>query len=643
LNPLLNRTVSKAIRGRIRTAELLVILGALAFVVVSAAPASATATPGAAAPVGSTAAAAPGLTDIAGNWAESEISQLYAEGIVSAKTGTEFRPADRITRAEFCVFVAGAVGLRLQPYAGLFQDVPATLAEATSIEAANRAGIVQGTGLGRFSPSAEVTREQMAAMLLRAYLYATKEPRAPGAVDRLTFNDNDKISDWAVEPVMFAVGAGLMQGKEGGFFAPGDATTRAEAAVMIFRLLADFPSLAAGRTQPAPPVFAGSVLALTVAPSDPGIIYAGGGEWGGIIKSTDGGRTWTNLPFNTAIDVAQGDVEAVVVDPRDPNLVTITTDAAGAWPAGILQSRDGGRVWERLGTFQDDLRVHGVAVLPSGRYVASSYGGIRFAANGANWRWATDLYLDPLPSERSDAAAGRADKAVFGFLAADPTDGRLVLAPDYYGTDGPPYYYSVYISRNAGWSWDGFLTADIVKPGPFWRAIAFPPGGGHTLVVGTDLYDPSDPSGPRRVGSFIDESTIPGLSEAYLAGADGKRLRVVGYSFAPGDRPVFYALASATTRSGTDVTVILRSGDGGRTWTRHEAVLPEGASPVTAMAVSFSPEAERPDSVFLADLGRPADPSDPAHNLVGHIYRASAVEADGAWTFQTVYTNRKPQ
>ena len=582
---------------------------------------------------------APALTDVAGNWAESEITALYAQGIVLPKAGTEFRPDDKITRIEFCGFIARAVGLPLLPYGSLFLDVPATLPEGLAVEAANRAGIVNGTGSGRFSPSSQVTREQMAAMFLRAYLYATRESTAPaGKVP--VFNDSTKISPWALESVNFATSAGLMSGREAQVFAPADAATRAEAAAMVHRLLTNFPAIAAGRTQQSPPIFTGSVLSLAVAPSDPQTIYAGGGEWGGVIKSSNGGQTWANMAFNAASETAQGDVREITVAPDDRDLVTITTDAAGAWPAGVLQSKDGGHTWDRMGNFQEDLHVHGLAVLPSGRFLASSYGGIRFAANGTNWRWATDLYTDPLPSQRADAALGRSDKATFGFLAFDPTDEKLVIAPARYETGAPNYYYTIYLSRDAGFTWGGFLTVGDVKPGPGWRAIGFPPGALHTFVVGTDLYTASS---TEKAGFFIDESTVAGVVGAYRVGANGRRLQVTGYSFPRGDGRVFYALASATTQAGADVTVILRSADGGRTWTRHEAVLPDGAAQVTAMAVSFSPEAGRPDAVFLADRGRPADPAEPAHNLVGHIYRAPAVEADDAWRFTTVYSNRKPE
>ncbi len=584
-------------------------------------------------------APAAALTDVAGNWAQAEIEALYAQGIVTPKAGTEFRPTDKITRAEFCGFIARAIGLPVTPYVALFTDVGATAPEVASIEAANFAGIVQGTGEGRFTPGGLVTREQMAAMFLRAYLHASRQSSAPASGD-LVFADAAKISAWALEAVRFAASSGLIKGRDGGLFAPLDAATRAEAAVMVQRLLTNFPEIAAARAEPTPPIFAGSILSLAVAPSDPQTIYAGGGEWGGVIKTSDGGKTWTNMAFNEARDVPQGDVREIAVDANDRDLVSITTDAAGAWPAGVMQSQDGGHLWDRMGNFKEDaLSVRGLAVLPSGRIIASGYGGLRFAANGTNFRW-TYNDGDTQPNERLEAAAGNDNRPFFGYVTFDPADEKLVLASSYFEKSEKAFYNTIYISRNAGYDkWDGFLTVDVVKPTPGWRAIAFIPGDpAHSFVVGTDVYTAA---GPDKVRAFIDESTVPGLPGTYKAGPDGRLLRVMGYSFAPVGG-VYYALASATTLAGQDVTVILRSGDGGKTWVRHEVALPAGSSSVTAMAVAFAQEPGQTDVVFLADRGQPADAADPAHNLVGHVYRATVVAADQAWNFKMVYTNRRP-
>ncbi len=74
-------------------------------------------------------------------------------------------------------------------------------------------------------------------------------------------------------------------------------------------------------------VKASSIGAIAVARSNPDILYVGTGEanmrgnvtWGGgVFKSTDAGKTWTDLGLT---DTRQ--IGAVIVDPVDPNIVLV--------------------------------------------------------------------------------------------------------------------------------------------------------------------------------------------------------------------------------------------------------------------------------------------------------------------------------
>ena len=113
----------------------------------------------------------------------------------------------------------------------------------------------------------------------------------------------------------------------------------------------------AGRTWM--PVFdaesTGSIGAVAVAPSDPGIIYVGSGEGlqrpdlsvgDGIYKSTDAGRSWTHLGLRDGEQIP-----AVIVDPRDPNRVFAAVLGHPYGPnaeRGVFRSTDGGQTWEKV-------------------------------------------------------------------------------------------------------------------------------------------------------------------------------------------------------------------------------------------------------------------------------------------------------
>ena len=100
---------------------------------------------------------------------------------------------------------------------------------------------------------------------------------------------------------------------------------------------------------------AGSIGAIEVAPSDPNVIYLGGGETcirgntspgDGMYRSTDAGRTWARIGLEDA-----GQIASIRVHPRDPDLVYVAVlgHAFGPNPTrGIFRSRDGGRTWQKV-------------------------------------------------------------------------------------------------------------------------------------------------------------------------------------------------------------------------------------------------------------------------------------------------------
>ena len=103
-----------------------------------------------------------------------------------------------------------------------------------------------------------------------------------------------------------------------------------------------------------------SIGAVTLAPSDPNVIYVGTGEpdlrsdlstGNGMYKSTDSGATWEHIGLEDSRQIAR-----IVVDPHDPNVVVVACvgHAYGPNPErGVFKSTDGGRTWTKS-LFLDD-------------------------------------------------------------------------------------------------------------------------------------------------------------------------------------------------------------------------------------------------------------------------------------------------
>ena len=113
---------------------------------------------------------------------------------------------------------------------------------------------------------------------------------------------------------------------------------------------------------------AASMGAIAVAPSDPNVIYAGGGEanprgnvmvgWG-IWKSTDAGKTWTHQWKN------KGQIGTLAVDPHNADVAyaaVLGSPFGAAQARGVYRTQDGGKNWVRV-LFKDiDTGASDVAI-----------------------------------------------------------------------------------------------------------------------------------------------------------------------------------------------------------------------------------------------------------------------------------------
>jgi Lamin Tail Domain/S-layer homology domain/Calcineurin-like phosphoesterase len=175
--------------------------------------------------------------DIHKHWAKEEIESLASKLIIHGKTDDTFAPEQKVTRAEFAVLLVRTMQIHTEEYKGIFKDVPMQKAwAAQQIEAAYRAGIVYGTKEGYFKPDENITREQMAAMIIRAIEYKD-EKRLQSLKLNKKFKDMQRINDYAKKPVLQAAELGIIFGRANGNFEPKTQTTRAEVAVMLYRML----------------------------------------------------------------------------------------------------------------------------------------------------------------------------------------------------------------------------------------------------------------------------------------------------------------------------------------------------------------------------------------------------------------------
>ena len=164
------------------------------------------------------AAAWPSWANEAQNWA---VEQGISDTFLSA-------PFMKLTRGQTVQLLYEAAGSPAVSGEMPFTDVSATYQDAVIWAAAQ--GYVQGTGDGKFRPSASVTRQEFATMLYRQ----AGKPSVSGQ-ELHYFSDWSEIAQWAQDSMLWCVQQGLLQGKANDRLAPIETITTAEAVVILQR------------------------------------------------------------------------------------------------------------------------------------------------------------------------------------------------------------------------------------------------------------------------------------------------------------------------------------------------------------------------------------------------------------------------
>lgn len=272
-------------------------------------------------------------------------------------------------------------------------------------------------------------------------------------------------------------------------------------------------------------IASGRVSAIAVDPRNNDVAYAGGAA-GGVWKTTDGGTTWTPLTDDQP-SLATG---SIALDPSNPDTIYVGTgeeafSADSYYGAGILKSTDGGATWTNVpGPFLR-ARIGELAVHPQdGRTIlaSSTIGLYRSNDAGATWTLvrsgtATSVFFEPGQANNAWAAigslSGSAANGVYRSTDAGATwmlvpgtspneipsgtaAGRIEIAP---APASPGTVYAavanasktsmtltgVYSTNDGGKTWTKLSTPDFCAPQCWYNLVLSPhPTDPRTIFAG---------------------------------------------------------------------------------------------------------------------------------------------------------------
>lgn len=170
-------------------------------------------------------------------WAVSDIEMAKKLGIMTEGVSSGFTKS--ITRQEFCELIVQTYEVLTQTQLPLPQNNRFVDTQNASVLKASEAGIVKGVSETEFSPNANITRQELAIMMMRTLWKLEEHFNTDLVVDyeiSSTFSDLASISSWAKVDLLNAVENDLIKGVGNNLINPLGNTTKEQAIVMAKRL-----------------------------------------------------------------------------------------------------------------------------------------------------------------------------------------------------------------------------------------------------------------------------------------------------------------------------------------------------------------------------------------------------------------------
>lgn len=166
------------------------------------------------------------------------ISYLKDKGVIGGYSDGTFRPTAATSRAAYAAMVCRLFNFKALVTEDPYPDVGRDSWCAETAAAAKRYGIIYGDKQGMFNPTASVTKQQAVVMLQRAMEAAGREVPKASTYILESYKDSASVSNYARSAMANMIALGVVEGDYLGYLRPDTPITRAEMAMILYRLLA---------------------------------------------------------------------------------------------------------------------------------------------------------------------------------------------------------------------------------------------------------------------------------------------------------------------------------------------------------------------------------------------------------------------
>ena len=175
-----------------------------------------------------------------GDWFYDSVIYVYGHGLMTGLNDTTFGPGEPLARAQLAVILYRLSGSPEVTYEDIFPDVPDGQWYTDAVIWAQEKGIVTGySDSGTFKPGNNINRQEITTMM---YRYAKYQGYSlEGGADYSSYPDAANVQEFAKDSMSWAVGNGIVTGKENPTrLDPLGNTARAECATIMMRFVEKF-------------------------------------------------------------------------------------------------------------------------------------------------------------------------------------------------------------------------------------------------------------------------------------------------------------------------------------------------------------------------------------------------------------------